>query len=147
MATGQPLFAGKTDIDQLWLIAKSTGYLTPQQLHHVQSAPGTARFRMPNRQMRDTLECRFPRLTYAQLQVVKVLICVYVPNLSSATFTARSVAVVNPTCKSVAAPCVQCDTISFSTLSTDVFDQVNDNPGTSEQPSWLAEDVHPPPYV
>ncbi len=72
MATGQPLFPGKTDIDQLWLIAKLTGYLTPQQLHHVQSAPGTARFKMPIRQMRDTLECRFPRLTYAQLEVVKV---------------------------------------------------------------------------
>ena len=26
-------------------------------------------------------------------------------------------------------------------LSTDVFDQVTDNPGTSVQPSWLAEDV------
>ncbi|DBA72902.1 TPA: hypothetical protein ACH3X2_009863 [Trebouxia sp. C0005] len=71
MATGQPLFPGKTDIDQMWLIAKSTGYLTPQQLHHVQSAPGTARFRMPNRQMRDTLECRFPCLTRAQLEVVQ----------------------------------------------------------------------------
>ncbi|KAL0023610.1 hypothetical protein WJX77_006925 [Trebouxia sp. C0004] len=74
MATGQPLFAGETDIDQLWLIAKSTGYLTPQQLHQVRSAPGTARFRMPNRQMQDTLEFRFPRLTHAQLQVVKACI-------------------------------------------------------------------------
>ncbi|KAL0025097.1 hypothetical protein WJX79_009040 [Trebouxia sp. C0005] len=74
MATGQPLFPGKTDIDQMWLIAKSTGYLTPQQLHHVQSAPGTARFRMPNRQMRDTLECRFPCLTRAQLEVVQACI-------------------------------------------------------------------------
>jgi len=26
-------------------------------------------------------------------------------------------------------------------LSTDVFDQVTDNPGTSVQPNWLAEDV------
>ncbi len=28
--------------------------------------------------------------------------------------------------------------------STDVFDQVTDNPGTSVQPSWLAEDVKSP---
>ncbi len=83
MATGQPLFPGKTDTDQLWLIAKLTGYLTPQQLHYVQSAPGTARFKMPIRQMRDTLECRFPRLTYEQLEVVKVLTCAYVLKLLS----------------------------------------------------------------
>ncbi len=29
-------------------------------------------------------------------------------------------------------------------LSAGVFDQMNDNPGTSVQPSWLAEDVNPP---
>ena len=98
MATGQPLFPGKTDIDQLWLIAKLTGYLTPQQLHHVQSAPGTARFKMPIRQMRDTVECRFPRLTYAQLEVVKVQTCACVSKLLFATFTSRSMAVVSPTC-------------------------------------------------
>lgn len=106
MATGQPLFPGKTDIDQLWLIAKSTGYLTPQQLHHVQSAPGTARFRMPNRQMRDTLECRFPCLTRAQLEVVQVQPCTFVSTLLSATSATRSVAAVNPTCDSAAAECV-----------------------------------------
>lgn len=103
MATGQPLFPGKTDIDQLWLIAKLTGYLTPQQLHHVQSAPGTACFKMPIRQMRDTFECRFPRLTYEQLQVVKVQTCASETKLLSATFTTRSVAVVKPTCRSAAA--------------------------------------------
>ena len=102
MATGQPLFPGKTDIDQLWLIAKSTGCLTPQQLHHVQSAPGTARFRMPIQQMRDTIECRFSCLTYAQLEVVKVQTCACVSKLLSATFTTKSVAVVDPTCKSAA---------------------------------------------
>ncbi len=31
------------------------------------------------------------------------------------------------------------------TLSTDVFGQVTVNTGTSVQPSWLAEDVHPCP--
>ncbi len=33
---------------------------------------------------------------------------------------------------------------SIQTLVTDVFDQVNDDPGTSVKPSWLAEDVYPP---
>ncbi len=33
------------------------------------------------------------------------------------------------------------DMINAEVQSTDVFDQVIDNPGTSVQPSWLAEDV------
>ena len=33
------------------------------------------------------------------------------------------------------------DCYTWWTLVTDVFDQVTDNPGTSVQPSWLAEDV------
>ncbi len=31
----------------------------------------------------------------------------------------------------------------INTSSADIFDQVTDNPGTSVQPSWLAE--NPPP--
>ena len=31
----------------------------------------------------------------------------------------------------------------INTSSADIFDQVTDNPGTSVQPSWLAEDVNP----
>lgn len=72
MATGEPLFPGKTDIDQLWLIMKATGHLTRHQMHVMQQNPHLASIRVPPRQMRDTLECRFPRLTHNQLQVVKV---------------------------------------------------------------------------
>lgn len=76
MATGEPLFPGKTDIDQLWLIMKATGHLTRHQMHVLQQNPHLASIRVPPQQMRDTLECRFPRLTHKQLQFVKVLISV-----------------------------------------------------------------------
>ena len=72
MATGEPLFPGKTDIDQLWLIMKATGHLTRHQMQVMQQNPHLASIRVPPQQMRDTLECRFPRLTHKQLQFVKV---------------------------------------------------------------------------
>ena len=72
MATGEPLFPGKTDIDQLWLIMKATGQLSRHQMHAMQQNPHLASIRVPPQQMRDTLECRFPRLTHKQLQFVKV---------------------------------------------------------------------------
>lgn len=72
MATGEPLFPGKTDIDQLWLIMKTTGHLTRHQMQVMQRNPHLASIRVPPRQMRDTLECRFPRLTHDQLHFVKV---------------------------------------------------------------------------
>jgi len=72
MAAGEPLFPGRTDIDQLWLIMKSTGHLTRDQMRVVQSNPSLANIRVPVQQMRDTLEARFPHLTHKQLQVVKV---------------------------------------------------------------------------
>ena len=72
MATGEPLFPGQTDIDQLWLIMKATGHLTRDQMQALQQNPHLASIRVPPQQMRDTLECRFPRLTHKQLQFVKV---------------------------------------------------------------------------
>lgn len=72
MATGEPLFPGKTDIDQLWLIAKFTGHLTRDQMRALHSHPSTACFRVPDRRMQDTIESRFPRLSHTQLQIVKV---------------------------------------------------------------------------
>ena len=75
MATGEPLFPGTTDIDQLWLIMKATGHLTRQQMQVMQQNPHLASIRVPHQQMRDTLECRFPRLTHKQLQFVKVHSC------------------------------------------------------------------------
>ena len=72
MATGEPLFPGKTDIDQLWLIMRVTGHLTRDQMQIVQANPDMAKIRLPPCQMRESMECRFPQLTYAQLEVVKV---------------------------------------------------------------------------
>ena len=72
MATGEPLFPGKTDLDQLWLIMKATGHLTRHQMQVMQQKPHLASIRIPPQQMRDTLESRFPRLTHKQLQFVKV---------------------------------------------------------------------------
>lgn len=39
MMTGQPLFPGKSDIDQLWLILKCLGGLSPRHLDFMRNSP------------------------------------------------------------------------------------------------------------
>ena len=80
MATGQPLFPGSTDADQLDLIALMVGSLSPEQMARVwqvSQVSYTMYQRSPSK--RNTLEYRFPRLTRNQMHFVKVRVTTQPP--------------------------------------------------------------------
>ncbi|KAF7657181.1 hypothetical protein LDENG_00030630 [Lucifuga dentata] len=71
MLTGQPLFPGDSDLDQIYHIVRCFGNLTAhhQQLFH--RNPVFAGVRLPECSIRDTLEQRYPTITHGALDLTQ----------------------------------------------------------------------------
>ena len=71
VATGQPLFPGESDVDQLWLIMKCLGRLCPKHVDCMRRNPMLVGLRMPGPHELETLETRFPQFDLTMLQFLK----------------------------------------------------------------------------
>ena len=70
VATGQPLFPGESDVDQLWLM-KCLGRLCPKHVDCMRRNPMLVGLRMPGPHELETLETRFPQFDLTMLQFLK----------------------------------------------------------------------------
>uniref|UniRef100_A0A8C4RN71 Cyclin-dependent kinase-like 2 n=1 Tax=Erpetoichthys calabaricus TaxID=27687 RepID=A0A8C4RN71_ERPCA len=75
MLTGEPLFPGDSDIDQLYHIIKCLGNLTPRHQELFHRNPVFAGVRLPEIQQVEPLEKMFPKLHSITLNLVKVHLC------------------------------------------------------------------------
>uniref|UniRef100_A0A452IA35 Cyclin-dependent kinase-like 2 n=1 Tax=Gopherus agassizii TaxID=38772 RepID=A0A452IA35_9SAUR len=71
MLTGEPLFPGDSDIDQLYHIMKCLGNLTPQHQELFYKNPLFAGVRLPEVKEAEPLERRYPKLSAAVLDLDK----------------------------------------------------------------------------
>uniref|UniRef100_K7FM36 Cyclin-dependent kinase-like 2 n=1 Tax=Pelodiscus sinensis TaxID=13735 RepID=K7FM36_PELSI len=71
MLTGEPLFPGDSDIDQLYHIMKCLGNLTPRHQELFYKNPLFAGVRLPEVKEVEPLERRYPRLSAAVLDLAK----------------------------------------------------------------------------
>lgn len=75
LADGQPLFPGESEIDQLYLIQKVLGPLTPEQMEAFLQNPRFLGFKFPEIRKLETLEKRYAgKLSKGALQVMKGLL-------------------------------------------------------------------------
>ncbi|XP_032618216.1 cyclin-dependent kinase-like 2 isoform X1 [Chelonoidis abingdonii] len=71
MLTGEPLFPGDSDIDQLYHIMKCLGNLTPRHQELFYKNPLFAGVRLPEVKEAEPLERRYPKLSAAVLDLAK----------------------------------------------------------------------------
>ncbi|KAK9806137.1 hypothetical protein WJX72_002864 [[Myrmecia] bisecta] len=71
MYTGAPLFPGESDLDQLWLIMKCLGALSPKHTEAMRRSNLFEGMRMPAPHELEPLERRFPEFDPALLQFLK----------------------------------------------------------------------------
>ena len=71
IATGQPLFPGESDVDQLWLIMKCLGRLCDRHVSSMKRNAMLAGLRMPAAHELEPLESRFPQFDLPMLQFLK----------------------------------------------------------------------------
>ncbi|NXM61333.1 CDKL2 protein, partial [Illadopsis cleaveri] len=71
MLTGEPLFPGESDIDQLFLITKCLGNLIPRQQELFNKNPLLAGMKFPEVKELESLEKRYPKLPPAALDLAK----------------------------------------------------------------------------
>ncbi|NXM19803.1 CDKL2 protein, partial [Ploceus nigricollis] len=71
MLTGEPLFPGDSDIDQLFHITKCLGNLIPRQQELFYKNPLFAGLKLPEVKELETLEKRYPKLPPAALDLAK----------------------------------------------------------------------------
>ena len=75
LVDGQPLFPGESEIDQLYLIQKMLGSLTPEQKETFLKNPRFLGFRFPEIERLETLEKRYiGKLSKSGLQLMKGLL-------------------------------------------------------------------------
>ena len=72
MATGQPLFPGDSDLEQLWLILQCLGPLAPAHSQRLAANPAIAGMAAPPPRRRLTLARRFPEFDAPTLQLLTV---------------------------------------------------------------------------
>ncbi|NXP93916.1 CDKL2 protein, partial [Passerina amoena] len=71
MLTGEPLFPGDSDIDQLYHITKCLGNLIPRQQELFYKNPLFAGMKLPEVKELESLEKRYPKLPAAALELAK----------------------------------------------------------------------------
>ncbi|NWT26509.1 CDKL2 protein, partial [Cardinalis cardinalis] len=71
MLTGEPLFPGDSDIDQLYHITKCLGNLIPRQQELFYQNPLFAGMKLPEVKELESLEKRYPKLPTAALELAK----------------------------------------------------------------------------
>lgn len=71
MLTGEPLFPGESDIDQLYLITKCFGNLIARHREVFSRNPLFVGMRLPEARELDPLEKRYPRLSPAAMDIIK----------------------------------------------------------------------------
>ncbi|KAK9917007.1 hypothetical protein WJX75_009925 [Coccomyxa subellipsoidea] len=71
MHTGDPLFPGESDVDQLWLILKGMGSLTPGHTHLLSRNPYFTGMRQPAAWEMEPLEVRYRKFDLPLLQFLK----------------------------------------------------------------------------
>ncbi|XP_009096729.1 cyclin-dependent kinase-like 2 [Serinus canaria] len=71
MLTGEPLFPGDSDIDQLYHITKCLGSLIPRQQELFYKNPLFAGMKLPEVKELESLEKRYPKLPAAALELAK----------------------------------------------------------------------------
>ncbi|EIE26460.1 Pkinase-domain-containing protein, partial [Coccomyxa subellipsoidea C-169] len=71
MHTGDPLFPGESDVDQLWLILKGMGSLTPTHSHLLSRNPYFTGMRQPAVWEMEPLEVRYRKFDLPLLQFLK----------------------------------------------------------------------------
>lgn len=72
MATGQPLFPGDSDVEQLWLILQCLGPLCPAHAARLAANPAIAGMAPPPLRRRLTLQHRFPEFDAPAMQLLTV---------------------------------------------------------------------------
>ncbi len=72
MATGQPLFPGESDVEQLWLILQCLGPLWPTHAARLAANPAIAAMAAPPPRRRLTLQRRFPEFDAPTMELLVV---------------------------------------------------------------------------
>lgn len=71
MASGRPLFPGKTSADQLWLTVRTLGPLPPHQANLMEDDPLFAHYEGPTAAECTTLERRYPQFTPEMMHLLR----------------------------------------------------------------------------
>lgn len=71
LTNGQPLWPGRSDVDQLYLITKTLGDLIPRHMQVFSANPFFRDLKIPQPQSREPLELKFPNISLQALNFMK----------------------------------------------------------------------------